>query len=261
MRCERQIYPTTSVSARHLFDDEVRDWMFRGLLFEAEAEKFRSAGIRVGADNSESERALLEETLDPFSIDLRNEALEMARLYALVYCFENSVRALIEERLSERHGIDWANTKVSGKIKELAASRQKDVEDNSWLEGQSKGILSFVEFGHFSDIVIANWDDFRDLVPSQHWLKQRFDELEKARNFLAHNRFLLPDEFQRVEMYINDWNRMDRIEVLGLWIERRVSARCGPPGYPIAAIQTVNSGRSARTVGYLKHLEIRDRHG
>ena len=86
---------------------DLRDWMFRGLLFEAEAEQFRAAGIRVGADESASERALFEETLDPFSIDLRNEALQMARLYALVYCFENSVRALIEERLQERHGLDW----------------------------------------------------------------------------------------------------------------------------------------------------------
>lgn len=187
---------------------DLRDWMFRGLLFEAEAERFRAAGIRVGADESESERALLEETLDPFSIDLRNEALQMARLYALVYCFENSVRALIEERLQERHGLDWWAKKIPAKIKDHAAARQRDVQDNSWLEGQGKGPLSFVEFGHLSDIIVANWDDFRDLIPTQHWLKQRFDELEKARHFIAHHRFLLPGEFQRIEMYVSDWNRM-----------------------------------------------------
>jgi hypothetical protein len=187
---------------------DLRDWMFRGLLFEAEAERFRAAGIRVGANEQESEQALFEETLDPFSIDLRNEALQMARLYALAYCFENSVRALIEERLQERHGLDWWNLKVPEKIKQHALSRQKDVHENSWLEGQSRGLLSLVEFGHLSDIIIANWDDFRDLIQTQHWLKQRFDELEKARNFIAHHRFLLPGEFQRIEMYIGDWNRM-----------------------------------------------------
>jgi hypothetical protein len=57
----------------------LREWLFRGLMFEAEAEQFRSAGIRVGADAAVAERALLEETLDPFSIDSRNEALQMAR--------------------------------------------------------------------------------------------------------------------------------------------------------------------------------------
>ena len=68
--------------------------------------------------------------------------------------------------------------------------------------------LKSIGFGHLSDVIVANWDDFSDLVPSQHWIKQRFDELEKARNFVAHNRLLLSGEFQRLEMYINDWNRM-----------------------------------------------------
>ena len=39
-------------------------------------------------------------------------------------------------------------------------------------------------------------------------LKQRMDELEKSRNFLAHNGRLLPSEFQRLYMYIADWNRV-----------------------------------------------------
>jgi len=162
----------------------------------------------VGADESRSERSLFEETLEPFGIDRRNEALRMARLYALGYCFENSVRGLITERLQEHHGTDWWDSKAPRRIKEFAESRQKDAQDNSWLEGEKKDLLGFVEFGHLSDIIIANWDDFSDLVPSQHWIKQRFDELEKARNFVAHNRILLPGEFQRIEMYINDWNRM-----------------------------------------------------
>lgn len=187
---------------------EVRDWLFRGLMFEAEADRFRSAGIRVGADQRESEKSLLEETLAPFGIDMRNEALLMARLYALVYCFENSVRTLITERLSDRHGTDWWNLKIPSKIKQYAENRQKDAQENSWLEGEKKALLGFVDFGHLSSIIVENWDDISDLVPSQHWIKQRFDELEKARNFVAHNRLLLSGEFQRVEMYVSDWNRM-----------------------------------------------------
>ena len=182
--------------------------MFRRLMFEAEAGRFRSAGIRVGADESQAERSLLAETLDPFSVDLRNEALQMTRLYALIYCFENSVRSLLSERLRELHGSSWWEEKVSKKIREKANSRQKDAEKNSWLEGQKQDVLGFAEFGHLADIITANWDDFSDLIPSQHWLKQRFDELEKTRNFIAHNRLLQPSEFQRIEMYVADWNRV-----------------------------------------------------
>lgn len=187
---------------------DVRDWLFRGLLFEADAEKFRAAGIRVGADTRDTERDLLEEVLDPFSIDLRNDALQMARLYSLVYCFENSVRSLIAQRLQERHGIDWWAKKIPQKIQAFAVGRLRDAQENSWLEGQDRGQLSFVDFGHLSDIITNNWDDFSDLIPTQHWIKQRFDELEKARNFVAHNRLLLPSEFRRIEMYVSDWNKM-----------------------------------------------------
>ena len=49
---------------------------------------------------------------------------------------------------------------------------------------------------------------FKDIIPSQHWLKQRMDEMEKSRNFIAHNRMLLPSEFQRLYMYVADWNRV-----------------------------------------------------
>ena len=176
---------------------DVRDWMFRRLLFEAEAEEFRSAGIRIGADESEVERSLLNETLDPFGVDLRNEALQMTRLYALIYCFENSVRSLINERLRELHGTSWWTKKAPRKIRDFAESRRNEAQATSWLEGQKRDVLGFIEFGHLADLVIANWDDFSDLVPSQHWLKQRFDELEKTRNFIAHNRLLQPGEFQR----------------------------------------------------------------
>lgn len=187
---------------------DLRDWMFRGLMFEAEAEQFRSAGIRVGADVFESERALFEEALSPFGIDARNEALRMARLYSLVYCFENAVRNLIKDRLEERYGSSWWTDKVSRRIQEFAEKRQKDAIENSWLEGDKKSTLGFVQFGHLADIIIENWEEFSDLVPSQHWIKQRMDELEQARNFVAHNRLLLPGEFKRIEMYISDWNRM-----------------------------------------------------
>jgi hypothetical protein len=176
-------------------------------MFEADAEEFRRAGLRVGADQRELEQSLLEEVLSPFGVDLRNEALQMSRLYALVYCFENSVRSLIDERLTERYGAGWWATKVPQKIRSFAEQRMKDATENSWLEGQRKDPMGFIQFGHLSDIITENWMDFTDLIPSQHWLKQRMDEMEKTRNFIAHHRLLLPGEFQRIEMYVNDWNR------------------------------------------------------
>ncbi len=103
--------------------------------------------------------------------------------------------------------MDWREKGVPKKVRDLAENRKQKALENSWLEGDKTDLLSFVEFGDLASIIVANWDEFRDLVPSQHWLQQRFDELEQARNFIAHNRLLLPNESQRIEMYVADWNR------------------------------------------------------
>ena len=76
-------------------------------MFESEATKFQSAGIQIGADSKYVEEQLLSEALSPFSILKRNNALEMARLYSVLHCFENEIRDYIRETLVENDGLDW----------------------------------------------------------------------------------------------------------------------------------------------------------
>jgi hypothetical protein len=181
--------------------------MFRGLMFEAEASAFRRAGIQIGANTTEAEENLLREALAPFGVARRNSALEMARLYAVLFCFENEIRDFIRDALDEKEGADWPD-KLPPKVKGYAEGRRDTALKDSWLEGEKGDLLGFVDFGQLAQIVIAKWDYFKDVLPTQHWLKQRMDEMEKARNFIAHNRMLLPSEFQRLYMYIADWNRV-----------------------------------------------------
>jgi HEPN superfamily Swt1-like protein len=176
-------------------------------MFEAEASQFQAAGIQIGADQREVEEKLLSEALSPFSVSNRNNSLTMARLYAVLHCFENQIRGFIRETLLEKEGAQWID-KIPPKIKTHAENRQATAQKDSWLEGENTDLLGFVDFGHLAQIIVNKWEHFEDIVPSQHWLKQRMDELEKSRNFIAHNRMLLPSEFQRMYMYIADWNRV-----------------------------------------------------
>lgn len=187
--------------------DSLRSFLFRGLMFESEAEDFRRAGIQIGASAIEAEENLLREALAPFGIVRRNKALEMARLYAVLFCFENEIRDFIRDALLEKEGLDWQE-KLPPKIKEFAENRRESALKDTWLEGEKADLLGFVDFGQLSQLIVAKWDHFKDIVPTQHWPKQRMDELEKARNFIAHNRMLLPTEFQRLYMYIADWNHV-----------------------------------------------------
>lgn len=185
----------------------LRDFVFRGLLFESEAEEFRKAGISVGADLSSSEELLLKEALAPFGVRRRNDALEMSRLYAVLHCFENELRSFIHDTLDELVGIDWWDS-TPVKIKKKAEDRQKLALKDSWLEGDKSDMLGFADFGDLAAIIFEHWEHFSDILPSQEWIKQRMLELEKARHFVAHNRMLLPSEFQRIYMYVSDWNKV-----------------------------------------------------
>lgn len=189
------------------YKKDLRDYLFRGLMFESEAHQFQSAGIHVGANFGQAEERLLSEALSPFGITRRNMALEMARLYAVLNCFENEVRSLIRETLLEAHGPDWID-KLPTQVKKNADSRQRSAFKDSWLAGEKTDLLGFIEFGDLSSIIVANWEEFEALIPSQHWLNSRMEELEKTRNFIAHNRMLLPSEFQRIYMYVADWNKV-----------------------------------------------------
>lgn len=186
---------------------ELRDFLFRGLMFESEASVFQRAGIEIGADSSDAEENLLREALAPFGIARRNQALEMARVYSVLFCFENEIRDFIRAVLLEKDGADWLS-KLPPKIRASAESRQESALRDSWLEGEKSDLLGFADFGNLAQLIIDKWDYFKDLLPTQHWIKQRMDEIEKARNFIAHNRMLLPSEFQRIYMYINDWNNV-----------------------------------------------------
>lgn len=186
---------------------DVRDFLFRGLLFESEANIFQKAGIDVGARSTLNAERLTAEALSPFSVSRRNNAMEMARLYAVLFCFENEIRDFIRERLEETEGPDWFE-KLPQKIQDQANRRHETALKDTWLEGTKTDILGYVDFGHLAQIIIAKWEHFRDMLPSQHWIQQRMDEIEKARNFIAHNRMLLPSEFQRLYMYVADWNRV-----------------------------------------------------
>lgn len=190
-------------------NSRIRDFVFRGLLFDSEAARFRNAGISVGSDIAASEDLLVQQALAPFGVARRNEALQMARLYAVLHAFENEVRDLVKETLDEHAPLDWWDTDaIPKKVRDNADTRQKAAIKDSWLEGAKSERLEFVDFGDLAAIIIQNWNHFSDIVPSQEWLKQRMQELEKCRNFVAHHRLLLPSEFQRVYMYISDWNKV-----------------------------------------------------
>ncbi len=123
-----------------------------------------------------------------------------------IRCFECTRE---HRRCDWQHGLEWSQRRVGETVRVgMIDVVLKDEAHLRVKDGAVLGHLGFIEFGDLAQIIIDKCEHFQGVIPTQHWLTQRMDEMEKVRNFIAHNRMLLPSEFQRRYMYIADWNRV-----------------------------------------------------
>jgi hypothetical protein len=132
----------------------------------------------------------------------------MARLYVAFFCFENSVRELVAQKLRDSHGDIWWDTKVPQPIRKKVEDRKKREQKNKWHQPRSRSNINYTDFGDMPGIILNNWSDFEDLFDSQEWVKSRFSEMEKSRNVIAHNNVLEDAEIDRIRLYLQDWARI-----------------------------------------------------
>jgi hypothetical protein len=149
---------------------------------------------------------LLGSFAEYFSRELRDRAERMTYVYSLFYCFENAVRELVAQRLEERKGPGWWESTPQG-VQRNVEKKKNDAEENKWHQATVDSNIDYTLFGDLADIMQKEWAEFTDLFPSQPWVKQRLDELERSRNIIAHGNLLSEPEIERIEQYLGDWLR------------------------------------------------------
>jgi hypothetical protein len=78
-----------------LIKNDLRTFVFRGLMFEAEAETFRRAGIQIGSVSTSAEDGLLRESMAPYGISRRNQGLENGTFVLILFCFASKMKFVI----------------------------------------------------------------------------------------------------------------------------------------------------------------------
>ena len=130
---------------------------------------------------------------------------------SLYYTLENSVRKLIADVLSEKHGVDWWEKTVPEGIKNNVKALQKEEKDTP-VSIRSEDNLSYTDFGELIGIFDHNWKDFGDMLRSQKSVRVTFSQFNNIRNVIAHSCELNDDEIQRFKLLINDWLRIQQKE-------------------------------------------------
>jgi hypothetical protein len=93
-----------------------------------------------------------EEYYPQFDQSIRNEAAGMAAHYELFYCLENSLRALIIEKMQSQFGATWWDQKVPEPVRrEAEANRKRELDMG--VTRRSLDLIDYTTFGQLGDIV------------------------------------------------------------------------------------------------------------
>ena len=181
----------------------LRQFVFNGLLLNDSLEKLEeNQGIKVCESGDLVQVARVVEA--DFSPVVWNNAINMGSVYQAIFCIENTIRNFIVERMSERHGLDWWEQKVPMNIKKAVEKLKKEESKNKFFSSRSDSEIGYTMMGNLGQIIINNWEDFSDIIPSQAWLTSRMDDLEMARNIVMHTGVLPQIEIDRITSIVRD---------------------------------------------------------
>lgn len=135
------------------------------------------------------------------------DAKEMAKVYAELYVFENSVREVIKRRLSSVHGDNWWEVRVQRRIQDEAQKRIDGEDKNPWHGRRGAHPIYYSDLADLSSIIVRNWSDFADLFPEQSWITQKITEIARSRNVVNHHNPLGKEDQKRIRLYSADWHR------------------------------------------------------
>jgi hypothetical protein len=183
-------------------EKKLREFVFNGLLLQDSFDALQKEGISVSASGDFQQVTRVVEA--DFSPRVWHDATNMASVYQAIFCIENTMRSFIVERMSERHGLDWWEEKVNIKIKKAVKSLRDKEEKNKFFSSRSDSDIGYTMFGNLGQLIIDNWEDFSDIIPSPAWLSSRMADLEMARNIVMHTGVLPQVEIDRISSITRD---------------------------------------------------------
>lgn len=155
-----------------------------------------------------SEKRSDQQFFPQFSQRLRAESEQMAAHYSVFYCLENSIRSLIDDRLTEAFGLNWwaAEGVVPPNVAKNCYDNQKR-ERETGVTPRSQSMLDYTTFGELGDIFRQNWDYFGGTFRDRNAVNRILYSLNTLRGPIAHCKALAEDEVLRLHLALRDWFR------------------------------------------------------
>lgn len=150
---------------------------------------------------SEIRKIVADERYLNLSEDLINKGKKMADAYITLYALENHVRDYIHNTFLREIGSDYLNKIVIPKKAQSGIVLRKSQEESKkWLPLRGGNDLFYLDFIELADIIINNWDYFKNFIPDQNWIKVKMQEMYDIRCLVAHNSFISDENIQLLDI-------------------------------------------------------------
>lgn len=127
--------------------------------------------------------------------DLVSKGRQMSEAYLYIYFVENYLRLFIE-KIQENNSLAYS-TEVKKTIEKNKANEQQ----NKFLPLRGNSDLYYCDFVQLQQIIIGNWEIFKNYFPQQdqHWLRVKVEDMYRVRNLIAHCGYVSIDELNMVK--------------------------------------------------------------
>lgn len=140
-----------------------------------------------------------------FPNDLAKKGNEMTKAYYNLYILENFLRLFIEKISMVKYGKHyWQELNINKDIDVKIENRRKNEKKHKWLSLRGNSVLFYTDLDDLRNIIINNWDIFRDRFPNQEFITSRINDLCNIRNRIAHNSYINDIEQQTLEVLANN---------------------------------------------------------
>jgi len=111
---------------------------------------------------------------------------------------ENSLREVIVDVLSKRHGFDWFDIAVGRRLKESVIGTYRNQFGEEIKYGEI--LIKYTFILQLKKIICTNWKDFSDLFDNKIKFEEVILELNLIRREEAHNRDISPNDLERLNV-------------------------------------------------------------
>ena len=115
-----------------------------------------------------------------------------------IYEIENSLRKVIVDRLSLKHGSEWFKLSLGNKLFESIKGTYENQFGDETEDG--KILIEYTYVLQLKKIICTNWTDFSDLFDNKIKFEKFMEELNEIRREEAHNRDISTDHLQSLNI-------------------------------------------------------------